>query len=341
MKSINTYILGTFLLILAQSLIGLNIVLTKQLVMNVPFFTLLTIRFALASFILLPLHWMTPARKTNLKQHFLNITRKDWLFIVAQALSAGCFFNCFMLLGLHYTDANIAGIITSSLPAIIAVMAWLFLRVKITNKQLFCIVFATLGLVMIALTKDQKIVSHSFFGDLMVLLSLIPEASYYIFCKMHQARLPVFLFCSLMNAINALVLIPALFFQDTSLNLNEHQWHLLILLGFNTGMFYVLWYYSAQWVDSVMTSLTTAVMPIVTVLFAWALLGEHLNLGECLGMSLVLFSIVLYAKKEKRVLPKVSVFTSTIKFLNSLNRERASKATRTNDSYRKITEEID
>ncbi|CEK10991.1 AraC family transcriptional regulator [Legionella hackeliae] len=42
---------------------------------------------------------------------------------------------------------------------------------------------------------------------------------------------------------------------------------------------------------------STAVMPLATVILAWIILGEQLTVWQCVGMGLVLLSIVIYAKK--------------------------------------------
>jgi len=286
-------------LFLAQIMVGINIVLSKVLLSVMPIFLLLIIRFALAVIILLPLHWFTAASKIPLKTHFSTLKRKDWFYILAQSLCAGVLFNCLMLAGLHYTDANIAGIITSSLPAIIAIMSWLILGERISSQKSLCIVFATIGLAIIAASKLTTIgENHSFLGDFIVLLSLLPEAAYYVLCKLHPNKSPVFLISALMNGINTLALIPVLFFLPeyhqafSSMNI-----FILFILGLTSGMFYVFWNFGCQRVDGILTSLSTAIMPVATVIFAWVILGEQLTLVQCVGMCLVIFSIALYARR--------------------------------------------
>ncbi|CDZ78512.1 carboxylate/amino acid/amine transporter [Legionella massiliensis] len=286
-------------LILAQLMVSLNIVASKYLIASLPLELMLTLRFALAALILFPLHWLTPARKLTVKQHFSLLGKKDWFFILAQALTAGVLFNFLMLLGLHYTDANVAGIITSALPATIALMSWVVLGEKISGKKSICIAFATLGLVIIAWSKFQgPTLTHSYLGDFIILLSLIPEASYYILSKLHSNRLPPFLISSLINAINALILLPlnALASFD-SLSITPWSWLILLALGLSSGLFYVLWYFGSQKVDGVFASLSTAVMPMATVILAWLILGERLTGLQGFGMGLVLLSIAIYARR--------------------------------------------
>jgi drug/metabolite transporter (DMT)-like permease len=290
---------GMAFLLLSQTTVGLNIVVTKYLLNSIHPLIFLAIRFSLAALILLPLHWFTAARQISLKAHFSKLTGKDWIFIFSQALCAGVLFNCLMVIGLHYTHANVAGIITSVLPAIIALMCWAVLGEKISVQKSFCILFATLGLMIIAYDKfGQSNKSGTFLGNFFVFLSLIPEAAYYVLCKLRSNQLPTLLISSLLNGINAILLLPALFlipWDPFSIQLSS--WLILILIGLTTGLFYVFYFIGVQWVDSIMISLSTAMMPVATVIIAWIFLGEKLSLLQTAGMSLVILSIFLYTKK--------------------------------------------
>lgn len=300
MNKSNTYLLkGMLFLILAQIMVGVNIVFSKYVLSSIPILFILALRFTLAAIILLPLHWLTPAKKLPIYSYFLQLKRRDWFFIFAQAVSAGVLFNVLMLWGLQYTDANVAGIITSALPAIIALMSWLILGETISGKKAVCVGFATIGLVVIACDKLNGIkVTHSFWGDALVLASLLPEATYYILSKMHVNSLPVFLISSLLNGINAILLFFFLSFSTSSgLTIHALDWIILVILGLSSGLFYVFWYFGYQKVDGVMASLSTAVMPLATVIFAWALLGEQLTIGQTVGMGMVILSIASYAKR--------------------------------------------
>lgn len=217
-------------------MVATNIVGSKYLVAHVPVLFLLTMRFSLAFVMLLPLHWLSKARKNSLKYYFSQLNKTDWKFIIAQALSAGVLFNSLMLLGLHFTDANIAGIITSALPAIIVLLSWIILGEKISSKKSLCIFFATLGLIIISVNKFYAAngVHPSMIGGILILISLIPEGSYYVLSKMHPNRLPVFLISAIINGINALFLLPIIFIfmHWQLLQLSEFGWFILCILVF-------------------------------------------------------------------------------------------------------------
>ena len=291
--------LGIICLVLAQAMAGMNIVFAKVLITSVPLPLLLGARFILASIILLPLHWLTKSRKISLREHFSKLNTQDYVYLFLQAICAGSLFNFLMFFGLKFTDANLAGIITSALPAIIAIMAWIILGEKFSIKKLVCVAFATLGLAIIAEDKLQTPgMVHSFFGDFVVFVSLFPEALYYILCKLRPNKLPVFLIAFLMNAMNAFVFLFVLLlapFHASGIPLES--WLILALSALASGLFYLFWLYGSQHVDGMMASLSTAIMPVTTVLFAWIILKEDLSLIECSGMILVIGSIIAYAKR--------------------------------------------
>lgn len=284
-------------LVAAQTMVAVNIVCSKYLLTYSPAWFLLLLRFSLAAMLLLPLHWLTPARKRTVADYFQSLPEGQWLLLLAQALSAGLLFNCFLLLGLHYTHAAAAGIITSALPALISLLAFIFLKEKLSQQKIASIALACLGLLCLA-GHSFHASHHSLRGDLLIFLSLLPEATYYLLCQWRVVQLPVFLLSALMNGINALLLVPV-----GLLNWPHQPWHplmaaLVLLLGLSSGLFYVFWYFGARRNDATLASLSTALMPVATSLIAWAAFGEGLSMLQLMGMALVMLSILIYARRQ-------------------------------------------
>ncbi|WP_267256214.1 DMT family transporter [Coxiella endosymbiont of Ornithodoros maritimus] len=132
---------GSSLLLLAQLIVGVGIVGCKSLLQMIPAVIILAIRFTIGSTFLLLVHLVVSNQKfCSLKQ----LTRLDSGFIILQALCAGAFFNILLFLGLKYTNANVAGIITSTstLPAIVVIFSIIFLKERVTISTLLCVGFA-------------------------------------------------------------------------------------------------------------------------------------------------------------------------------------------------------
>jgi drug/metabolite transporter (DMT)-like permease len=288
------------LLGLAQISVGINITGSKFLISTFPLLFILTGRFFLAAVLLLPLHWCTRERKISLKQHFQQLNARDWLFLFLQAICAGVFFNLLMVLGLRYTSAQSAGIITSTLPALIAIASCIFLKEQFTFKKSICVGFATLGLIIISVhqvTSSPRHTDSLLWGNLLVFLALFPETAYYVLAKVPTKRLPIFLMSGIINAINAIILIPFLIFQVhwPTLHFSILNLGVLILVGVCSGMFYVFWFLGSDKVDTILASLATTIMPISTVLIAWLVLNENLSIYYLVGMILAILSIIAYA----------------------------------------------
>lgn len=102
----------------------------------------------------------------------------------------------------------------------------------------------------------------------------------------------------LLNGINAILLLPALFFVHwVPSDINTVSWLILFTIGLSSGLFYVFWFMGSQRVDGIMGFLSTAIMPVATVILAWTILSEQLTLLEFVWMGLVLLSIALYERR--------------------------------------------
>lgn len=259
-------------------MVGLCIVASKVLVQRYSPVMILCVRFAIASLLLLAMHFIfSKAKLTPLKQ----LTTKDWIFIVLQALCAGAFFNILLLIGLHYTSA---------LPAIIAILSILFLKEKLTRNTMLYISLAVFRLILINTHNLNFNGNHHLLGSFFILLSLLPEATYYILSKIHRNKLPIFLVSCLMNLINLPILFIILSFNlgHSPLVISHQSLLLFLLLGLGSGLFYVFWFLSCKKVPGSLAGMTTAFMPIATLIIATIFLGEQVTEWQLAGMLCII-----------------------------------------------------
>lgn len=294
MEKAQSTIPSYMLLLLAQMMVGVCIVGAKALLVTMPPLTILTVRFIIAFLLLLSFHFVFSEQKIRILR---VLSGKDWIYIVAQAICAGALFNILLLFGLKHTSASVAGIITSALPAIVAIFSVVFLRERLTVFTVLCIAFALIGLIIINAHNFHVGDSGNIFGDLIILISLLPEAAYYVLSKIYKNKLPVFLIAALMNGINVpIFLLLSYFSHDSfSLNFDWHQILLLLTISAGSALFYVFWFIGCRKVHGSSAGLSTAFMPIATLVIAWIFLGETISLFQMLGMVLVILSIFFNA----------------------------------------------
>lgn len=107
-------------LALSMALVGSYVALSKPLVATLPVFLLAWLRFGIG--VLAMPHWL---KKPPSEAPLSGTTR--WLVFVESFLGNFLFSIC-MLYGVSMTSAVSAGVILASIPAVIALMSWAFLR---------------------------------------------------------------------------------------------------------------------------------------------------------------------------------------------------------------------
>lgn len=278
-------------LALAQVMVATNIVVSKFLLADISVLLLLAARFGLAAIFMLIIYTIKRP-----KVEWKALSRGDWWILFGQAVCAGFLFNSLLLLGLRYTDANIAGVITSTLPAIIVLFSFFLLREKLSLGKIACLVLATVGLLVINASKltGGSSGGDSMLGDLIILISLIPEALYYVLVKLRDIKLPIIASATLMIVINAALFLPFAIFHRAfgfHADLSSFQCSLIILLALAAGCFFLFWNKGSKGVSPTVCALFTTVMPIATLVLARFVLGEELNLIQAVGMIFIILSI--------------------------------------------------
>lgn len=291
--------MGLGLLILAQFMVGVGIVGSKILVLTLSPVTILLFRFFLGAALMFGLHLLVEGKT---QQHTRSITRKQWLQIVAQAMCAGMLFNLLLLTGLHYTGAAVAGIVTSALPAVVVVFSILFLNESLSLSMGLCVLLAVVGLLIINYHPGgDTATAHYWLGYVFLLASLIPEALYYVLVKRYQCQLPVFLLSSIMLIVNVPILLVMLLFSGSHIQW-QALWHggpWLLMISASSAMFYVCWFVGSRYVAASRSGLTTAFMPISTLIIAHLVMHEKVSHFQVAGMLLVLFSIGLSVIRKR------------------------------------------
>ncbi len=290
-------------LIFAQLMVGVNIVGSKYLLHDVSVTFLLVVRFWVAALWLFVIYYMQPKRKRLQNIQAEKFNKTDFTYLILQALCAGALFNLLLLTGLQYTSASVAGIITSALPAMIAIFSVFLLRERLTRTAILSILLAVLGLVLINFHGLHAGGGSNLKGSLIVILALLPESLYYVLCKIHQVRMPLILLAAWINLINGVVVLPlwVLHSHAMSVHLTSVAWWVVFAVTVSTAMFYLFWYMGCRGVHASLTGMFTAIMPIATLILSWLFLNEMITLLQVGGMLLVIASIFIYAYGNKKI----------------------------------------
>ncbi len=288
----------------AQFCIGANIILGKFLMDYFPLFSLLVIRFTLAFAIALGLLFLKEKHEKVLAE-YQSLSRTDWGILFVQALCGGFLFNIFVLYGLQYTTATVAGIINSAVPALVGLFSFLILRERLTREKSFAILLCVIGIIILGCDKinETSESNRNLFGMFLIIMAVIPEALYTIFAKLLKTRISPMANTVLMNLFNAILFLPFAIGDKLSAlsDLSSFLWILVFLYGLSTIFFFWFWQRGVTYVTANTAALFMGVMPISTTLLAYIFLGEALSIFDAIGLICVMIAIYIGTRGSSKI----------------------------------------
>jgi drug/metabolite transporter (DMT)-like permease len=287
-----------FELTTAMILLGSYVVVGKIVIQTFPIFLASGLRLVLASLVLVLLLFI-------LEKGFPSICYKDYLTIFLQAFTGVFLFNIFLLYGLRYTTASESGIITSTTPAVIAIIAFLFLKEKLTFHKQVSIILVVMGILIIHVfgsSSDANRGLNPLLGNLLILGAVFGEACMVIFGKVASQRVTPLAVTTFLCIFGTILFFPfalyeAIHFDFRSVTFND--WLLIGYFGIVvTVIVLFLWNSGISKVPTSTVSVFTGILPVSALLLSYFILKEPFLWSYVLSIGLVLLGII-YMTKER------------------------------------------
>ncbi|MDN7671286.1 DMT family transporter [Burkholderia oklahomensis] len=289
-------------LIVSMLLVGSNVGIGKSIVVFVPVAILATLRFVIANAVLWPL--FSPVKMRTVK-------RGEWLNLFLQAFFGTFMFTLLMLNGVQRTSAVAAGVITSTIPAVVALFAWIFLREKPNGRALVSIALAIVGVVTINLANGTASEggghASSLAGNLLMLGAVCCESIYVILSRRLTQTLAPIDICAYTHLFGLLLMLPlgagALWHFDYA-SVPASIWALVVWYGLSASIFsFWLWMKGIRHVPGSLAGVFSAVLPISAALYGILFLGERPTLAHGFALACVVTGIVLASLRVRRSPP--------------------------------------
>lgn len=296
------------LLALSMALVGSYVALSKPLVAVLPVFLLAWLRFGIGT-LAMP-HWLIkPAAEPPMSR-----ATKQLIFL--ESFLGNFMFTLCMLFGVSLTTAVSAGVIMASIPAVVALLSWIFLRERIGLRVLLAIVLAALGIALFSLSKtelhgqslqgeDGNLVKNNFWlGNLLVFCAVVCEASYAVIGKKLTGSVSPKRITALINLWGFALMTPfglyaAWRFDFTAVTVGN--WLLLLFYGLAASVWTVwLWMTGLKTVPAARAGVFTVMLPISAAAVGVLVLGEKLSAMQVLAFGLCLAGVVLATLPARR-----------------------------------------
>jgi len=289
--------LGYGCLILSMSLVGAYVALTKPLAALLPVFLLAWLRFAIGAVAMV--RWMKkPANEKPLS------VQSRWLVFLESFLGNFLFTLC-MITGVSMTNAVSAGVIMSSIPAVVAVMSWIFLKEKISLRVWGAVACGAIGIGLLSLAKDTHGAApaanaagqYAWLGNVLVFCAVLCEASYAVIGKKLTAVLTPKRISAVINLWGLLLMTPMGFY--TALHFDfavvpVDIWVLLLFYGLAASVWTVwLWMTGLKVVPAARAGVFTVMLPVSAALVGVVALGESLSALQASAFAVALAGMLL------------------------------------------------
>ena len=304
-KNLSAYLL----LALSMSLVGSYVALSKPLVAALPVFLLAWLRFGIGG-LAMP-HWLIkPADEPPMSTATCRL-------VFLESLLGNFLFSLCMLYGVSMTSAVAAGVIMAGIPAVVALLSWLFLRERIGARVWAAIACAVLGIALLALSGTHAhegpataaTAGKELWGNLLLLGAVVCEAAYAVIGKTLTGSLSPKRITALINLWGFVLMTPfglyvALDFDFKSVALGS--WGLLVFYALAASVGTVwLWMTGLKTVPAAKAGVFTVMLPITSALVGVLVLGETLRGLQLLAFAIALLGLLL-ATLPARARPHLS-----------------------------------
>jgi drug/metabolite transporter (DMT)-like permease len=285
-------------LLAAMTLTGANVAFGKEIVAAVPIYVFVLFRFVVACVALAPLAAAEPGPK------LADMSAGQWRDLSLMSLLGMVGFTVLMFEGLKRTGAADAGIITATLPAVVAVLGVALAGDRLSRAQGLAVALAVAGLVLVQASGAASGPS-SLVGNLLVGGAVLCEASFVVLGKRlappyHPLRLA--LGANLVGLVLSIPLALAELPAFDPRSVTPGMWLLGIWYSLAASVICLwLWYRGLPYVETWLAGLATAAIPLAALAMSALYLGEAIGGWKIAGAALVIAGIVLGALSPARV----------------------------------------
>ncbi len=221
--------------------------------------------------------------------------RGDMRYLLLMAAGEPCLYFLFEAAALQNTSASQAGMITSLLPLLVSLGAFVAFRERIHRNMLLGFALAIAGAFLLSLASvAEEGAPNPMLGNFQEFMAMVCAMVYTLCLKHLSARYSPWMLTAVQTMIGSLFFFPFLFLPQTVLpsEFNAQGVGAIVFLGtlINIGA-YGLFNYGVSRIPASHAAGFVNLIPVFTLVFAFALLGESLSPLQLFCSGLVLLGV--------------------------------------------------
>jgi drug/metabolite transporter (DMT)-like permease len=280
-----------FELSLAMFIAGSSVVVSKLLVQTLPVFLASECSLLIALIVLIPLTFMTKKDIPKMDMNTIGI-----LFL--QSITGVFLFRVLLFWGLKSTSAVESGLITSTDPAMVGILAFFLLKEKLSLNKVIGIICVIIGILIVNIYSPHTLHStsiDSLKGNILILAAVLCEALFSVLSKITLIHVPSIHRTTIITIFSAFCFIPfsiydMLHFNFTNINYTAYL-SVLYYGTFVSVISYILWFKGISKVPASNAAVFTGIMPISSILLSSIILKESILPIHIISLIFIILGI--------------------------------------------------
>jgi drug/metabolite transporter (DMT)-like permease len=233
----------------------------------------------------------------------LNWRRRDLKYLLIMAICEPCLYFIFEARALELTSASQAGMITAILPLLVAILAWVWLKEKISRQTLLGFSLAIFGACWLSLASDTSSnAPNPALGNFFEFLAMVCAAGYTVSLKHLTSNYPPLFLTAFQAFLGSLFFFPFLLLPGVGL---PNSWETtpalaVIYLGtLITFGAYGCYNYGVSRIPASQAAGYVNLIPVFGVFLGMLILGDSLNFFQWLACGLVFCGVWLSSYRQR------------------------------------------
>jgi drug/metabolite transporter (DMT)-like permease/GNAT superfamily N-acetyltransferase len=214
--------------------------------------------------------------------------------------------------GLQYTSASSASLIIAGVPGMVALLAGIFLKERLTSRQWAGVLLAICGVILLVGFDDNAAYAESsLLGNVLILLAVVSTAFYMITARHISGQVGVVELTFYQMVYGMLQLLPLfLLFEDPVVLAEipgESMLAFLFLVFGATIVAFLCYNYAISKIHVSRAAVFINGIPLVSVILSAFLLGEKLGVKQFIGGAVIIAGVTLTNLRRKAPVAEIEI----------------------------------
>jgi drug/metabolite transporter (DMT)-like permease len=259
-------------------------------------FTIVFMRLLISAIILLGISWFSSVlqkiRPGDLIRFLLLAGIYPFIYFLAESH------------GLTMITATQGAVIISLIPLIVPLGAYFLLGERVTVLNILGIFISFAGVVIVVMKSDFSFNAPPL-GIMLMLLAAFAAAGYTLMVKKLTEKYNAFTITTYQNIIGSILFLPLfLIFEYSEFLSAQHSPRSMVNLGyisiFGSSLAFIFYNFGVKVIGAIKTEVFSNIIPVLTAVFAYFMLGEDLGFQKLFGIAIVLTGLFLAQLKSRK-----------------------------------------